>query len=85
MLSAVIGGVGLFFVLTGGSVIAGNVEAGSPAAVWIGGALIVVGVACWVVEGVLSSDRQAAARLSSRSPIGAGNTVTTPTTFPGAA
>ncbi|MDM7893051.1 hypothetical protein [Curtobacterium caseinilyticum] len=55
MLSAVINGVGLFFVLTGGSVIAGNVEAGSPAAIWIGGALIVVGVACWVVEGVLSS------------------------------
>jgi drug/metabolite transporter (DMT)-like permease len=55
MLSAVIGGVGLFFVLTGGSVIAGNVEAGSPAAICIGGALIVVGVACWVVEGVLSS------------------------------
>jgi hypothetical protein len=46
MLSAIIGGVGRFFVITGGSVIAGNVEAGSSAAIWIGGALIVVGVAC---------------------------------------
>jgi hypothetical protein len=55
MLSMVIGGVGLFFVLTGGSVIAGNVEAGSSAAIWIGGALIVVGLACWIVEGVLSN------------------------------
>lgn len=55
MLSAVIGGVGLFFVLIGGSVIAGNIEADSTAAIWIGGALIVVGLACWVVEGVLSS------------------------------
>ncbi|QQD76377.1 hypothetical protein I8920_00945 [Curtobacterium sp. YC1] len=55
MLSAIIGGVGLFFVLTGGSVIAGNVKAGNPAAIWIGGALIVMGLACWVVEGVLGS------------------------------
>ncbi|OIH96217.1 hypothetical protein BIU90_00175 [Curtobacterium sp. MCBA15_001] len=55
MLSAVIGGVGLFFVLTGGSVIAGNVEAGGVAAIWIGGTLIVVGLACWIVEGVLSA------------------------------
>ncbi|MET3637565.1 hypothetical protein [Curtobacterium oceanosedimentum] len=55
MLSAVIGGVGLFFVLTGGSVIAGNVEAGSSAAIWIGGALIVLGLACWMVESVLGS------------------------------
>jgi len=54
MLSVVIGGVGLFFVLTGGSVIAGNVEAGRSAAIWIGGALIVVGLACWIVESVLS-------------------------------
>lgn len=45
MLSAIVGGVGLFFVLIGGSVIAGNVEVRSPAAIWIGGALIVVGLA----------------------------------------
>lgn len=57
MLSAIIGGVGLFFVLTGGSVIAGNVEVGSPAATWIGGALIVMGLACGIVEGVLGSWR----------------------------
>lgn len=55
MRSAVIGGVGLFFVLCGVAVIAGNGEAGSPAAIWIGGALIVVGLACWIVEGIVSS------------------------------
>jgi hypothetical protein len=55
MLNAIIDGVGLFFVLTGGSVIAGNVEAGTSTAIWTGGALIVVGLACWIVEGVLSS------------------------------
>jgi hypothetical protein len=55
LLNAVIGGVGLFFVLTGGSVIAGTVEAGSSAAARIGDALIVVGLACWIAEGVLSS------------------------------
>ncbi len=54
MLSAIINGVGLVFVLTGGAVLAGNVD-GNAAAIWMGGALIGVGLVCWIVEGVLSS------------------------------
>ena len=55
LLTAVVGGFGVFFVIFGGAVIAGNVEFGHPTPIWIGGALIVIGLVCWIVEGVLSS------------------------------
>ncbi|WP_267421016.1 MULTISPECIES: hypothetical protein [unclassified Curtobacterium] len=55
LLTAVIGGFGLFLVIFGGAVIAGNMDAGRPTPIWIGSALILVGLACWIVEGVLSS------------------------------
>jgi len=55
LLTAFIGGIGLFLILFGGAMIGGNVEAGQPAAIWIGTALIVVGLVCWVIEAVLAS------------------------------
>lgn len=55
LLTALVGGFGLSLVIFGGAVIAGNVETGHPFAIWIGGALIAVGLLCWIVEGVLSS------------------------------
>lgn len=55
LLTAVIGGFGLFLIIFGGAVIAGNVEAGRSIPIWIGSALIVIGLTCWIVEAVLAS------------------------------
>ncbi|MBF4577836.1 hypothetical protein [Frondihabitans sp. VKM Ac-2883] len=55
LLTAIVGGFGLFLVILGGAVIAGNMESGHPTPIWIGGALVAVGLVCWIVEAVLSS------------------------------
>ncbi|WIB61866.1 hypothetical protein DEJ13_08545 [Curtobacterium sp. MCLR17_007] len=55
LITAIVGGVGLFLVLYGIAVWAGNAATSTGASVWIGVALIVVGLACWVVEGVLGA------------------------------
>lgn len=64
----VVGSVGLFFALFGGSLVAGTLEAGNAAPVWIGGALIVLGVGCWITEGIFAARANAAGRP--RSPDG---------------
>ncbi|GAB2984757.1 hypothetical protein [Frigoribacterium salinisoli] len=54
LVTALIGGIGLFLILSGGAVIAGTREAGRSAAMWSGTGLMVIGLARWVVEAVLA-------------------------------
>jgi hypothetical protein len=50
--AALVGGAGLFLVLLGTSLFVGTAGTDRPIPVWIVIVLIVVGVGCWVVEGL---------------------------------
>jgi amino acid transporter len=57
---AVLSGVVMFLVVLGVAVIAGNAADGDAALIWFGIALIVLGVGCWVVGGLVFARASAA-------------------------
>ena len=54
LLSVLTAGVTMFLVTFGIAEIARNVTVGNAGPIWIGSAMIVIGVACWVTGAVLT-------------------------------